>query len=116
MKDYGETLRYLNQLHTEFPESELLDRSKLLLARTHTAMGNIDLALPLLTQVRTTTPDAVTKREAQQLTAEALAQKKDYVRAIQTLLEGMPGSSEEQVKEAREQIRQFIAEKLDKKD
>lgn len=115
MKDYGETLRYLNQLHTEFPESELLDRSKILLARTHAAMGNIDLALPLLTQVRTTTSDAVTKREAQQLTAEALAQKKDYVRAIQTLLEGMPGSSEEQVKETREQIRQFIAEKLDKK-
>ncbi len=115
MQNYGEALRYLNQLHTEFPESELVDRSKLLLARTHAAMGNVDLALPLLTQVRTTTLDAVTKREAQQLTAEALAQKKDYVRAIHTLLEGMTGGSEEQVKETREQIRQFVAEKLDKK-
>jgi ABC-type branched-subunit amino acid transport system substrate-binding protein len=115
MQDYGEALRYLNQLHTEFPESELVDRSKLLLARTHAAMGNVDLALPLLTQVRTTTLDAVTKREAQQLTAEALAQKKDYVRAIHTLLEGMAGSSEEQVKETREQIQQFVSEKLDKK-
>ena len=115
MQDYGEALRYLNQLHTEFPESELVDRSKLLLARTHAAMGNIDLALPLLTQVRTTTTDAVTKREAQQLTAEALVQKKDYVRAIHTLLEGMAGSSEEQTKETREQIRQFVTERLDKK-
>ena len=115
MKDYGEALHYLNQLHTEFPESELLDRSKLLLARTHTAMGNVDLALPLLTQVRTTTLDEVTKREAQQLSAELLVLKKDYVRAIHTLLEGMAGSSEEHVRETREQVRRFVAEKLDKK-
>lgn len=115
MQDYGEALRYLNQLHTEFPESELIDRSKLFLARTHAAMGNVDLAMPLLTQVRTTTLDAVTKREAQHLTAEVLAQKKDYVRAIHILLEGMTGSSEDQVKETRAQIRQFVAEKLDKK-
>lgn len=114
MKDYGEALHYLNQLHAEFPESELLDRSKLLLARTHTAMGNVDLALPLLTQVRTTTLDEVTKREAQQLSAELLALKKDYVRSIHILLEGMAGSSEEHVRETREQVRQFVAEKLDK--
>jgi branched-chain amino acid transport system substrate-binding protein len=42
LKDYGEALRYLNQLQTEFPESDLVDRGKLLLARTHAAMGNID--------------------------------------------------------------------------
>ncbi|MGE0643087.1 MAG: penicillin-binding protein activator [Nitrospira sp.] len=115
MKNYGETLRYLNQLHTEFPDSELLDRSKLLLARTHAAMGNLDLALPLLTQVRTTTLNEITKREAQELAAEVLIQKKDYVRAIHTLLEGMAGSSDEHVKETREQVRQFVTEKLDKK-
>lgn len=115
MKDYGEALRYLNQLQTEFPESDLVDRGKLLSARIHAAMGNIDLALPLLAQVRTTTPDDATKREALQLTAEAFAQKKDYVRAIQTLLEGMAVSSDAQMAETREQIRQFIAEKLDKK-
>lgn len=114
-KNYVEALHYLNQLHTEFPESELLDRSKLLLARTHAAMGNADLALPLLAQVRTTTLDEVTKREAQQLSAELLAHKKDYVRAIHTLLEGTAGSSEEHVRDTREQVRQFVAEKLDKK-
>lgn len=115
MKDYGEALRYLNQLQTEFPESDLVDRGKLMSARTHVAMGNIDLALPLLAQVRTTTLDDITKREAQQLTAEALAQKRDYVRAIHILLEGMAGSSDAHMAEAREQIRQFITEKLDKK-
>ena len=115
MKEYPEALKYLNQLHTEFPASELIDRGKLMLARTHAAMGNVDLALPLLTQVRTTTQDDETQREALKLTADFLAQKKDYVRAIQTLLEGMAGSPDEQVNETREQIREFIAEKLDKK-
>lgn len=115
MKDYGEAIRSLNQLQTEFPESDLVDRGKLILARIHAAMGNIDLALPLLTQLRTTALDDATKREAQQLTAEAFAQKKDYVRAIHTLLEGMAGSTDTQMAETREQIRQFITEKLDKK-
>lgn len=115
LKDYNEALRHLNQLQTEFPTSDLADRGKLLLARTHAAMGNADLALPLLAQVRTSTQDDITKREAQQLTAETLIQKKDYVRAIQTLLEGMPGSSDAQMTDTREQIRQLIADKLDKK-
>ena len=115
MKEYPEALKYLNQLHTEFPASELIERGKLMLARTHAAMGNVDLALPLLTQVRTTTQDDETKRETLKLTADFLAQKKDYVRAIQTLLEGMASSPDEQVGETREQIREFIAEKLDKK-
>lgn len=114
-KDYGEALRYLNQLQTEFPESDLVDRGKLMMARIHAAMGNIDLAFPLLAQVRTSAADDATKREAQQLTAEAFAHKKDYVRAIHTLMEGMAGSSDAQVADTREQIRQFITEKLDKK-
>lgn len=114
-KEHGEAIRYLNQLQTEFPESDLLDRSKLLLARIHTTMGNIDLALPLLTQVRTTTLDDATKRDAQRLTAEVYAQKRDYVRAIRTLLEDIAGSSDAQMAETREQIRQFITDKLDKK-
>ncbi len=115
IKDYPEALRSLNQLQTEFPESDLLDRGKLLMARAHAAMGNFDLALPLLAQVRTTTQDESTKREVQQLTAEILANKKDYVRAIHTLLEGMVGSSDAQMTETREQIRQFISDKLDKR-
>lgn len=114
-KDYGEALRYLNQLQTEFPESDLVDRGKLMMARIHAAMGNIDLAFPLLAQVRTSAADDATKREAQQLTAEAFAHKKDYVPAIHTLMEGMTGSSDAQVADTREQIRQFITEKLDKK-
>ncbi len=115
MKDYSEALRYLNQLQTEFPTSDLAERGKILMARIHAAMGNADLALPLLAQVRTSTQDDTTKREALQLTAETLVQKKDYVRAIQILLEGMAGSSDAQMTETREQIRQLITDKLEKK-
>jgi branched-chain amino acid transport system substrate-binding protein len=115
MKDYPEALKYLVQLQQEFPASELADRGKLMLARTHAAMGNADLALPLLAQVRATTIDEETEREALKLTADVLAQKKDYVRAINTLLEGMAAGSDEQTVDAREHIREFVADKLDRK-
>jgi len=115
MQDYAEALRYLNQLQQEFPESELSEPGKLLLARTHAAMGNVDLALPLAAQVRAATQDPGTKYAALKLTADCLVQKKDFVRAIRTLLEGMGNGSDEQVADTREQIRNMIAEKLDRK-
>ncbi|MDX2253170.1 MAG: penicillin-binding protein activator [Nitrospira sp.] len=115
MKDYPESIKYLNQLQLEFPESGLNERSKLLLARAHAAMGNPDLALPLLAQVRTGTQDDNTRREALTLTADVLVQKKDFVRAIRILLESMQGAVEDDTAEAREQIRGMIAEKLDRK-
>jgi branched-chain amino acid transport system substrate-binding protein len=115
MKDYPESLKYLNQLQIDFPTSELVERGKLMLARTHAAMGNLDLGLPLLAQVRTLSQDEDTKRDALKLTAEFLVQKKDFVRAIHTLLEGMVGSSEEQVADMRAQIQEFIDQKLDRK-
>jgi ABC-type branched-subunit amino acid transport system substrate-binding protein len=115
MKDYPETIKYLNQLQLEFPESDVSERGKLLLARAHAAMGNPDLALPLLAQVRTGTQDDGTRREALALTAEVLVQKKDFVRAIRMLLEGMQGALEEDTADAREQVRELIADKLDRK-
>lgn len=115
MKDYPESIKYLNQLQLEFPESDLTERSKLLLARAHAAMGNPDLALPLLAQVRTGTQDDNTRHEALTLTADVLVQKKDFVRAIRMLLESMQGAVEDDTADAREQIRGMIAEKLDRK-
>src|SRR5690606_35460542 len=94
---------------------DLADRGKILLARTHAAMGNVDLALPLLAQVRTTTPDEETQRDTIRLTADLLVLKKDYVGAIQTLLDGLAASPEEQAAETREHIRGLITQKLDKK-
>lgn len=113
MKDYVEALKVLQQLHTELPASEVLDRAKILQAQTHAAMGNQDLALPLLSQVRTGTADAATKQEALRLTAEFLAQKKEYVRAIQALLEESASGTDEHTADVQEQIQTLITEKLD---
>jgi ABC-type branched-subunit amino acid transport system substrate-binding protein/outer membrane protein assembly factor BamD (BamD/ComL family) len=115
MKDYPESIKYLNQLLMEFPESDLIERGKLLQARAHAAMGNPDLALPLLAQVRTGTQDDGTRHEALTLTADVLVQKKDYVRAIRILLEGMQGAREADTAEARAQVREMIVGKLDRK-
>lgn len=115
MKDYHESIKYLNQLQSEFPESDLLEQGKLLQARAHAAMGNPDLALPLLAQVRTGTQDGNTRHEALTLMADVLAQKKDFVRAIRILLEGMQGTVEVETVDARAQVREMIADKLDRK-
>lgn len=115
MREYPEAIKYLNQLQTEFPASDVGERGKILLARTHAAMGNIDLALPLLTQLRTSTAADDTKHEALRLTAEFLVQKKEYVRAIEALLQESAAGTEEHLAETRTQIREFINEKLDKK-
>ncbi|MDH4327801.1 MAG: penicillin-binding protein activator, partial [Nitrospira sp.] len=115
MQDYPEALRYLNQLQEKFPASELSEPGKLMLARTHAAMGNVDLALPLAAQVRAATQDHRTKYEALKLTADCWVQKKDFVRAVRTLLEGMDSGSDEQATETRAQIRDMIAEKIERK-
>ncbi|MFO0707056.1 MAG: penicillin-binding protein activator [Nitrospira sp.] len=115
MNEYAEALKYLSQLQTEFPDSELNERGRIMLARTHAAMGSVDLALPLLTQLRTNSASDETKHEALRLTADFLVQKKEYVRAIEALLDDSANGTDEQIVETQAQIREFITEKLDKK-
>lgn len=114
MREYSESTRYLNQLMGEFPSSELIDRTKLLLAKTHAKAGNLDLALPLLAEVKSLTTDANTKREALRLTGEFQVQKKDYPRAIQAWLEEMNAEPDDQPREAEARIRDLVNETLDK--
>jgi len=114
-QQYPESLKYLQQLQTEFPNSEVSDRGKLLLARTHAAMGNPDLAFPILTGVRTLTQDETAKREAVHISGELYLQKKEYSRAIQAWLEEIALSTNEQADEIRGQIRTVINESFDKK-
>lgn len=112
---YGEGLKYLQQLESEFPNSEVRDRGKLLLARTHAAMGNPDLALPILTGLRTLSQDDLTKREAVHLRGELFLQKKEPLRAIQAWLDEITLSKDEQADEIRTRIRELINTSLDKK-
>lgn len=114
MKEYGEAAKYLAQLFGEFPESELIDRGKLLLAKTHAKAGNVDLALPLLSEVRSLSPDAGTKREALRLTGEFQVQRRDFLRAIQAWLDEMSLEPEEQPHEAEQRIRMLVQEQLER--
>ncbi|HTL62702.1 MAG TPA: penicillin-binding protein activator [Nitrospira sp.] len=114
-QQYGEALKYLQQLQTEFPASEVADRGKLMLARTHAAMGNPDLALPILTGLRTLSQDDVTKREAIHLSGELYFQKKEPARAISAWLDEITLSSDEQGDEIRTNITELINESFDKK-
>jgi branched-chain amino acid transport system substrate-binding protein len=114
-QQYPEALKYLQQLQAEFPVSEVADRGKLMLARTHAAMGNPDLALPILTGLRTLSRDDVTKREAVHLSGELYFQKKDPARAIQSWLDEISLSPEDQADEIRMNITELINESFDKK-
>src|ERR1700704_5640700 len=69
-KQYVDALKYLRQLQTEFPDSEVTERGKLMQARIHAAMGNLDLALPILTGLRNLSKDDSTKREALRLSGD----------------------------------------------
>jgi len=114
-KQYGDALKYLLQLQTEFPDSEVADRGKLMQARVHAAMGNLDLALPILTGLRNLSKDDGTKREALQLSGEFYAQKKDATRAIQAWLDEVALGTEDQAEDVRTRIRELASETSDKK-
>lgn len=114
-KQYGEALKYLRQLQTEFPNSEVTDRGKLMQARTHAAMGNIDLALPILTGLRNLSKDDGTKREALQLSGDFYAKKKDATRAIRAWFDEMDLGTEAQAEDVRTRIRELVSETSDKK-
>ena len=114
-KEYNEAAKYLNQLLTEFPNSDLVERAKLTLARTHAAQGNLDLALPMLAELRSLSADDGTKRDALKLTGELHLQKKDSLRAIQAWLEERDLVPEEQAPEVHDRIRDLITQQLDKK-
>jgi branched-chain amino acid transport system substrate-binding protein len=114
-QQYGEALKYLQQLQTEFPESEVSDRGKIMQARTHAAMGNLDLALPILTSLRTLSKDDVTRREALRLSGDFYAQKKDTIHAIQAWLDEMTLGTEDQAEDTRTRIREFVNETTDRK-
>lgn len=114
-KQYADALKYLRQLQTEFPDSEVTERGKLMQARVHAAMGNLDLALPILTGLRNLSKDDGTKREALRLSGDFYAQKKDTTRAIQAWLDEVALGTEDQAEDVRSRIRDLASETSDKK-
>jgi len=114
-KQYTDALKYLQQLQTEFPGSEVTERGKLMQARVHAAMGNLDLALPILTGLRNLSKDDSTKREALRLSGDFYAQKKDATRAIQAWLDEVALGTDDQAEDVRTRIRDLASETSDKK-
>jgi ABC-type branched-subunit amino acid transport system substrate-binding protein len=84
-------------------------------ARVHAAMGNLDLALPILTGLRNLSKDDGTKREALQLSGDFYAQKKDATRAIQAWLDEVALGTDDQAEDVRTRIRELASETSDKK-
>jgi ABC-type branched-subunit amino acid transport system substrate-binding protein/predicted negative regulator of RcsB-dependent stress response len=114
-KQYADALKYLLQLQIEFPNSEVTDRGKLMQARTHAAMGNLDLALPILTGLRNLSKDDGTKREALHLSGDLYAQKKDAPHAIQAWLDEMALGTEDQAEDVQTRVRELVSETSDRK-
>lgn len=114
-KQYNESIAALNFLLSEFPETALTERAKLLLAMDHAALNHPDQALPLLADIRSTTSDETTKREALALTGTILSQKRDVARAIQAWLEEMELTAGDARDDAARRIRTLITDQLDRK-
>lgn len=112
-KRYGESIAVLTALLSEFPETGVADRAKLLLATDHAALNHPDQALPLLADIRSTTADLSTKREALAMTGTILAQKRDAARAIQAWLEELELAGETR-DEPTQRIRALV-DQLDRK-
>lgn len=114
-KQDAEALKFLQQLHSEFPASEISERGKLLQAKVHAAMGNLDLALPILTGLRNLSKDETIKRDALRLSGEFSIQKKEYTRGIQAWLDEMAIGPDDQVEEIHGRIAELIQTQLDGK-
>lgn len=114
-KEYPEALKYLQQLQVEFPNSEVSDRGKLMLARVHASMGNVDLALPILVNIRTLSKDETAKLEAMHVSGELYLKKKEPVRAIQAWLDEMALAPDDQVEEIHARISELINGLVDRK-
>lgn len=111
----AEALKFLQQLHTEFPASEIGERGKLLQAKVHAAMGNLDLAIPILTGLRNLSKDDMIKRDALRVSGDFYVQKKDYTRGIQAWLDEMAIGPDDQAEDIHDRIRDVINTQLDKK-
>ncbi|TAJ23388.1 MAG: tetratricopeptide repeat protein, partial [Nitrospirae bacterium] len=114
-QEYAEAVNYLERLLSEFPNSDLTVRARLLLGVAHTRLGDTDTALSILSDARGQAADVETKRAALYLIGETYAGKKDSLRAVQAWIEELALSPEEQRSEPRERIRTLVQEQADKK-
>ncbi len=113
-QQYPEAISYLERLLTEFPKSDLAITARLQLAGAYAESGNADLALPLLAEIRSLSPDLEIQLASLKLAGDLYARKRDFARAIQTWREQIRLAPEEQRPAIRTQIRTLVMQKMDK--
>lgn len=114
-KQASEAMFYLEQLMTDFPTSSLIGRARVLLATAHADLGNPDQALATLAEARSLTDSLDIKRDALKLSGEILITKGDYLRAVQSWLDELNLTPENERPDVRLRIQALIQDRMDRK-
>lgn len=114
-KQATEAIVVLEQLIADHPTSPLIGRARLLMATAHTDLGNPDQALAILAEARSLDDSVDIKRDALKLSGEILITKGDYPHAVQSWLDELNLTPEEEQPDVRQRIRTLIHDKMDRK-
>ena len=114
-QEHAQAADYLDRLLTEFPDTPLAGRARLLMGTVQAQLGNPDAALSALSDARTLSPEPDTKLDAMVQIGDVYLQKKEPLRAIQTWLEALTTATGARQTELHERIRTLVQDKLDKK-
>ena len=114
-KTPAEAIEYLDLLLTDFPNSSLVGRARILMGAAQMQLGNVDAALPVLAEARSLAPDRETQRDALKMIGGIQVIKGDYVRAVQAWLDEMALTQDDQQFAVRERIHDLVAHKMDRR-
>ena len=114
-KQATEAIVVLDQLMADHPASPLIGRARLLLATAHADLGNPDQALAVLAEARSLEDSVEIKRDALKLSGDILITKGDYPHAVQSWLDELNLTPEEERPDVRLRIRTLIHDKMDRK-
>jgi ABC-type branched-subunit amino acid transport system substrate-binding protein/predicted negative regulator of RcsB-dependent stress response len=114
-KQATEAIVTLEQLMADYPTSPLIGRARLLMATAHAELGNPDQALATLAEARSLEDSVAIKRDALKLSGDILITKGDYPHAIQSWLDELSLTPDNERPEVRTRIRALIHDKMDRK-
>ena len=114
-KQAAEAIVTLEQLMTDHPASPLIGRARLLLATAHADLGNPDQALAILAEARSLEDSVEIKRDALKLSGDILITKGDYPHAIQSWLDELSLTPDNERPDVQARIRSLVQGKMDRK-
>jgi ABC-type branched-subunit amino acid transport system substrate-binding protein/predicted negative regulator of RcsB-dependent stress response len=114
-KQATEAIVTLDQLMADHPTSPLIGRARLLLATAHADLGNPDQALAILAEARSLEDSVEIKRDALKLSGDILITKGDYPHAIQSWLDELSLTPDNERPDVQARIRSLVQGKMDRK-